>query len=196
MLTPTALIHQIPAPSVRPEETPHDIPETRSRNPAGRPKALRAIKAKSLIMVGTKDLLNPEWEPIDAARHIRDVRVTTISPGTVNGHASAGGGFPADVDFLNRAISGFFDLVTDRGKKLHSAGFAGRYDQRTPRTRNGLTNFSSRARSPGRGTQPAQRVEIRHSIINGSRLRRDRATRKGDQLLRFFFGDSEWSFSN
>jgi hypothetical protein len=29
--------------------------------------------------------------------------------GTVTGHASAGGAFPADVDFLNREISGFFD---------------------------------------------------------------------------------------
>ena len=46
-------------------------------------KALRAIKAKTLIMTGTKDLLNPEWEPQDAARFIRDVRVMTINPGTV-----------------------------------------------------------------------------------------------------------------
>jgi hypothetical protein len=40
------------------------------------------------------------------------VRVIT-SPATVTGHASAGGGFPADVE-----ISAFFDLVTDRGQKL------------------------------------------------------------------------------
>ena len=83
-------------------------------------KALRAIKAKTLIMTGTKDLLNPEWEPQDAARFIRDVRVTTISPGTVTGHASAGGAFPADVDFLNREISQFLDLVTQNGKKMTS----------------------------------------------------------------------------
>ena len=57
-------------------------------------KAMRAIKAKTLIMTGTKDLLNPEYEPQDAARFIRDVRVVTISPGTVTGHAAAGGGFP------------------------------------------------------------------------------------------------------
>jgi hypothetical protein len=36
----------------------------------------------------------------------------------VTGHASAGGGSPADVAFLNREISAFFDLVTDRGQKL------------------------------------------------------------------------------
>ena len=81
-------------------------------------KALRAIKAKTLIMVGTKDLLNPEWEPREAARYIRDVRVSTIGPGTVTGHASAGGVFPADVDFLNGEISGFLDLVTQKGKRL------------------------------------------------------------------------------
>jgi homoserine O-acetyltransferase/O-succinyltransferase len=80
--------------------------------------ALRAIKAKTLILVGTKDLLNPEWGPVDAARFIRDVRVTTISPGTATGHASAAGVFPADIDFLNREISTFFDLVTARGEKL------------------------------------------------------------------------------
>jgi len=81
-------------------------------------KALRAIKAKTLIMTGTKDLLNPEYEPQDAARHIRDVRTITISPGTVTGHASAGGVFPADVDFLNREIRQFLELVTQNGRKL------------------------------------------------------------------------------
>ena len=81
-------------------------------------KALRAIKAKTLIMTGTKDLLNPEYEPQDAARYIRDVRTITISPGTVTGHASAGGVYPADVDFLNREIAQFLDLVTQSGRKL------------------------------------------------------------------------------
>src|SRR5438876_7025308 len=81
-------------------------------------KALRAIKAKTIILNGTKDLLNPEWEPQDAARYIRDVRVVTISPGTVTGHAAAGGVSPADVDFLNREIGVFLDVVTERGKKL------------------------------------------------------------------------------
>jgi homoserine O-acetyltransferase len=95
----------------------HDIGTTQGFN-GDTTKALRAIKAKTLILVGTKDLLNPEWEPVDAARFIRDVRVTIISPGTVTGHASAGGVFPADVDFLNREISAFFDLVTARGEKV------------------------------------------------------------------------------
>jgi homoserine O-acetyltransferase len=95
----------------------HDVGTTPGMN-GDTVKALRAIKAKTLIMTGTKDLLNPEWEPQDAARFIRDVRVTTISPGTVTGHAAAGGAFPADVDFLNREISQFLDLATQNGKKL------------------------------------------------------------------------------
>ena len=71
-----------------------------------------------LSSTGTKDLLNPEFEPINAARYIRDVRIQTISPGTVSGHAAAGGAFPADVDFLNRQIGDFLDTVTNRGKTL------------------------------------------------------------------------------
>jgi homoserine O-acetyltransferase len=95
----------------------HDVGTTPGMN-GDTMKALRAIKAKTLIMTGTKDLLNPEWEPQDAARFIRDVRMVTINPGTVTGHAAAGGVFPADVDFLNREISQFLELVTQGGKKL------------------------------------------------------------------------------
>jgi homoserine O-acetyltransferase/O-succinyltransferase len=96
----------------------HDVGTTPGMN-GDYAKALRAIKAKTLIMTGTKDLLNPEFEPIEAARYIKDVRVMTISPGTVTGHASAGGVFPADVEYLNREITGFLDVVSDNGKKLN-----------------------------------------------------------------------------
>lgn len=72
-------------------------------------KALRAIRARTLVLHGTGDLLNPEYEPIETSRYIRDVRVVRISPGTITGHASAGGGFPADVDFLNREITAFLN---------------------------------------------------------------------------------------
>lgn len=74
-------------------------------------KALRAITAKTLILAGVKDLLNPEWESLEASRYIRDVRYVTIDPVSVTGHASAGGVFPADVDFLNREIGAFLDLL-------------------------------------------------------------------------------------
>lgn len=95
----------------------HDISATPGMN-GDMIRALRGIKAKTLILTGTKDLLNPEYEPQEAARFIRDVRVVTISPGTVTGHAAAGGGFPADVDFLNRETGAFLDLVTQNGRRL------------------------------------------------------------------------------
>src|SRR3989442_936290 len=68
----------------------HDVGTTPGMN-GDYVKALRAIKAKTIILNGTKDLLNPEFEPQEAARYIRDVRVVTISPGTITGHAAAGG---------------------------------------------------------------------------------------------------------
>ena len=95
----------------------HDVGTTPGQN-GDYVKALRTIKAKTIMLNGVKDLLNPEWEPEEAARYIRDVRVVTISPGRVTGHAAAGGAFPADVEFLNREIGTFLDVVTDRGKKL------------------------------------------------------------------------------
>jgi homoserine O-acetyltransferase/O-succinyltransferase len=96
----------------------HDVGTTSGFN-GDTEKALGSIKAKTLVLIGTKDLLNPEFEPQAAARAIKDVRVVTISPGTVTGHASAGGAIPADVEFLNREAGAFLDTVTDNGKKLN-----------------------------------------------------------------------------
>jgi hypothetical protein len=53
-------------------------------------KALDSIKAKTLILLGTKDLLNPEWEPREAAGSIRDAKVVTIRPESVTGQAAPG----------------------------------------------------------------------------------------------------------
>jgi homoserine O-acetyltransferase len=82
-------------------------------------KALASIKARTLILTGTKDLLNPEFEPIEAGKNIPNVKMMTISPGSVTGHASAGGAIPADVAFLNREVGAFLEGVTDGGKKLN-----------------------------------------------------------------------------
>jgi homoserine O-acetyltransferase/O-succinyltransferase len=81
-------------------------------------RALRAIEAKTLVMVGTKDLLNPEWEPLEAARYIRDVRVSTIRPDSVTGHYAAGGFIPADVEVINAEVGQFLDVLTQRGARL------------------------------------------------------------------------------
>jgi homoserine O-acetyltransferase/O-succinyltransferase len=82
-------------------------------------KALASIRAKTLILTGTKDLLNPEFEPLEAGKNIVGVKMLTISPGTVTGHASAGGFNPADVEFLNREAAAFLDGVTEAGRKLN-----------------------------------------------------------------------------
>jgi homoserine O-acetyltransferase len=82
-------------------------------------KALASIKAKTLILTGTKDLLNPEFEPIEAGKNIVGVKMMTISPGTVTGHASAGGFMPADVEFLNRETAAFLSTVTTQSSKAN-----------------------------------------------------------------------------
>ena len=82
-------------------------------------KAMASIKAKTLILTGTKDLLNPEFEPIAMGKNIAGVKMLTISPGTVTGHAAAGGAFPADVEFLNKETGAFLDAVTEGGKRLN-----------------------------------------------------------------------------
>jgi homoserine O-acetyltransferase len=89
----------------------HDVGTTPGFN-GDTAKALASIKAKTLILTGTKDLLNPEFEPIEAGKNIPGVKMMTISPGTVTGHASASGAIPADVDFLNRETTAFLDGVT------------------------------------------------------------------------------------
>jgi homoserine O-acetyltransferase len=88
----------------------HDVGTTPGMN-GDYVKALRAIKAKTLILIGQKDLLNPEWEAQEAARYIRDVRVVTIRPEAVTGHAAAGGFFPADVDFRNAEVGAFLGRI-------------------------------------------------------------------------------------
>jgi homoserine O-acetyltransferase/O-succinyltransferase len=61
-------------------------------------------------------------------KNIPDVTMKTISPGSVNGHASAGGFLPADVEYLDREVSAFLDGVTEGGKSFH-------YDVRAPKGR-------------------------------------------------------------
>lgn len=70
-------------------------------------KALRTIRATTLMLTATRDLLNPEYEPEEAARFMPDARVMRINPGTVRGHAAGGGFFPPDVDWLNRETAAF-----------------------------------------------------------------------------------------
>jgi homoserine O-acetyltransferase len=81
-------------------------------------RALRSIKAKTLILAGSVDLLNPEYEAMEAARYIGDVRYVAINSQRPMGHVSGAGISPAENEVQNREIGAFLDLVTDRGRRI------------------------------------------------------------------------------
>jgi homoserine O-acetyltransferase len=81
-------------------------------------RALQSIKAKTLIMAGQEDLLNPEAEAAEAARYIRDARFMFINPPAVHGHAAASGALAPESEHLNAEIARFLDLVIERSQKL------------------------------------------------------------------------------
>jgi homoserine O-acetyltransferase len=95
----------------------HDVGATPGMN-GDYARALGSIKARTLIMTGVKDLLNPEWEALEAARHIRNVRTVTINPDSITGHMAAGGFRPADVEQINTEVAKFLDDLTRSGERL------------------------------------------------------------------------------
>jgi homoserine O-acetyltransferase len=74
-------------------------------------QALRSIRARTLILAGVGDLLNPEPEALDAARHIHDAQFESIEPRWPSGHFSAAGVTQPEVDFQNREIGAFLTRV-------------------------------------------------------------------------------------
>ncbi len=81
-------------------------------------RALASIKAKTLILAGTGDLLNPEYDAMEAAHYIPDVRYVAINAQRPMGHVSGAGISAAENETQNREIGAFLELVTDRGRKL------------------------------------------------------------------------------
>jgi len=80
-------------------------------------KALRSIKAKTLILTGgTLDLYNPVEEAQEAAKYIPDARLAAIP--SVQGHTAGSAAKSADVGFMNREVRAFLDDVTERGRTL------------------------------------------------------------------------------
>lgn len=74
-------------------------------------RALRSIKAKTLVMSGRLDLYNPVEDGIEAAAAIQDGRHVTIP--SVHGHVAASPGFkPADLEFINATVRTFMLDVT------------------------------------------------------------------------------------
>jgi len=92
----------------------HNIGDTPGRGFDGdHIKALAEIKAKTLLMSAPLDLYNPVELAHESAKYIPGATFVEIP--TNNGHRS---GKPADVDFQNRHIKWFLDLVTEQEKKL------------------------------------------------------------------------------
>jgi homoserine O-acetyltransferase len=81
-------------------------------------KALRSIKAKTLILAGTGDLLNPEHEAQEAARYIADVRYVPINGSRPMGHLSGAGATAPENEMQNAEIARFLDIVTQHGKLI------------------------------------------------------------------------------
>jgi homoserine O-acetyltransferase len=70
-------------------------------------QALRSIRARTLVLAGVGDLLNPEPEALEAARYIQGAQFESIEPRWPSGHFSAAGLTQPEVDFQNREIGGF-----------------------------------------------------------------------------------------
>ena len=68
-------------------------------------KALKSIKAKTLILAGSIDLLNPEYEAMEAAKHIPNVRYVNINDKRPLGHLSGAGATPGENELQNKEIA-------------------------------------------------------------------------------------------
>jgi homoserine O-acetyltransferase len=84
----------------------HDVGTTPGVS-GGYEAALKAIKAKTLILAGVGDLLNPEPEAMEAARLIPGAEFASINPPNVFGHASAAGITPGENADQNKRIAEF-----------------------------------------------------------------------------------------
>ncbi|WNC94471.1 alpha/beta fold hydrolase [Paraburkholderia sp. FT54] len=88
----------------------HDIGTTPGLN-GDYYQALRSIRARTLILAGVGDLLNPEPEALEAARYIQGAQFESIEPRWPSGHFSAAGVTQPEVDFQNRVIGAFLTKV-------------------------------------------------------------------------------------
>lgn len=81
-------------------------------------KALKSIKAKTLIMAGEGDLFNPEAEAFEASRYIADARYVLIKTRLALGHWAGAGATAPEIELQNREVGAFLDAVTQRGRLL------------------------------------------------------------------------------
>jgi homoserine O-acetyltransferase len=70
-------------------------------------RALGSIKAKTLILAGSTDLLNPEYESMAAAKAIPGARYVAINDKRPMGHLSGAGATAPENEVQNREIAAF-----------------------------------------------------------------------------------------
>ena len=88
----------------------HDVGATPGFN-GDYQRALRSIKAKTLILAGSIDLLNPEYEAMEAAKYISDVRYVAINEKRPMGHVSGAGISAPENDVQNHEIARFLETL-------------------------------------------------------------------------------------
>jgi homoserine O-acetyltransferase len=74
-------------------------------------KALRSIRARTLVLAGVGDLLNPEPEALEVASYVHGAQFESIEPRWPSGHFSAAGMTQPEVDFQNREIGAFLTKI-------------------------------------------------------------------------------------
>jgi len=72
-------------------------------------RALKSIKAKTLILAGSGDLLNPEYEAMQVAKNIPDVRYVSINAERPMGHLSGAGATQPENARQNGEVAKFLD---------------------------------------------------------------------------------------
>ena len=86
----------------------HDVGTTPGVS-GGYEGALKSIKAKTLILAGVGDLLNPEPEAVEVAKLIPGAGFASINAPNVIGHASAAGITPGENADQNQRITSFLN---------------------------------------------------------------------------------------
>jgi homoserine O-acetyltransferase/O-succinyltransferase len=74
-------------------------------------RALGSIKAKTLILAGSIDLLNPEYEAMEAAKAIPGARYVPINDSRPMGHLSGAGATAPENEVQNREIAAFLSTL-------------------------------------------------------------------------------------
>ena len=84
----------------------HDVGQTKSFN-GDTAAALKSIKAKTLILAGTGDLLNPEADAKSSAKLIPGAKYLAINDRLPMGHLSGAGATKDENEFQNKVIAEF-----------------------------------------------------------------------------------------